>query len=178
MYVEDLCVKGLARTRLAKSVHDAGWGMFTRMLEEKAARYGRVFGRVDRWFPSSQLCSLCGVSSGVKPLHVRSWTCVCGSTHDRDLNAAINILAAGRADRPTPVELVSDVPSGARPAATGSAAQPVQAGMPTLRGGGDVNTQERLASGSARVRRSSSAGNVRAGPGPVELVSKRTVTTP
>ncbi|MFD7843012.1 RNA-guided endonuclease InsQ/TnpB family protein [Nocardia sp. NPDC059764] len=99
VYVEDLCVKGLARTRLAKSVHDAGWGMFTRMLDEKATRYGRTFARVDRWFPSSQLCSECGALSGKKPLYVREWTCACGAVHDRDLNAAHNILAAGRAER-------------------------------------------------------------------------------
>ncbi|MEU4434179.1 transposase [Nocardia rhamnosiphila] len=99
VFVEDLCVKGLARTRLAKSVHDAGWGMFTRMLEEKAHRYGRTFGKVDRFFPSSQLCSACGALDGRKPLHVRVWTCACGAVHDRDVNAAINILAAGRAER-------------------------------------------------------------------------------
>lgn len=97
VYVEDLCVKGLARTRLAKSVHDAGWGTFTRMLEEKAARYGRTFAKVDRWFPSSQICSACGVQDGPKPLKVRQWTCpACGTTHDRDVNAARNILLEGR----------------------------------------------------------------------------------
>ena len=97
VYVEDLCVKGLARTRLAKSVHDAGWGMFTRMLGEKAARYGRTFAKVDRWFPSSQLCSACGVKDGPKPLDVREWTCpACGTHHDRDVNAARNILFEGR----------------------------------------------------------------------------------
>ncbi|MFE3545878.1 RNA-guided endonuclease InsQ/TnpB family protein [Nocardia sp. NPDC059177] len=99
VYVEDLCVKGLARTRLAKSVHDAGWGMFISMLEDKAARYGRTFGRVDRWFPSTRLCSVCGVVGEGKPLHVREWTCGCGVVHDRDRNAAINILAAGQAER-------------------------------------------------------------------------------
>ena len=97
VYVEDLAVKGLARTRLAKSVHDAGWGMFLAMLEEKAARYGRTFAKVDRWFPSSQLCSACGVQDGPKPLDVREWTCPgCGTRHDRDVNAARNILAEGR----------------------------------------------------------------------------------
>lgn len=116
VYVEDLCVKGLARTRLAKSVNDAGWGMFTRMLEEKAARYGRTFGKVDRWFPSTQMCSECGALGGKKPLHVRTWTCTCGVTHDRDLNAAKNILAAGRADSSTLVELVSVALSGTQPA--------------------------------------------------------------
>lgn len=99
VYVEDLCVKGLAQTRLAKSVHDAGWSIFTRLLEEKATRYGRHFSKVDRWFPSSQLCSACGRIDGLKPLSVRSWTCPCGAEHDRDLNAARNILAAGRAER-------------------------------------------------------------------------------
>jgi putative transposase len=98
VFVEDLCVKGLARTRLAKSVHDAGWGMFTRMLEEKAQRYGRYFGKVDRFFPSSRLCSQCGAIDGPKPLSVREWTCACGTIHDRDLNAARNIHAAGRAE--------------------------------------------------------------------------------
>jgi IS605 OrfB family transposase len=97
VYVEDLAVKGLARTRLAKSVHDAGWGMFLTLLEEKAARYGRTFAKVDRWFPSSQLCSACGVKDGPKPLSVREWTCPeCGTHHDRDLNAARNILLEGR----------------------------------------------------------------------------------
>ncbi|OOL32404.1 transposase [Rhodococcus rhodochrous] len=99
VFVEDLCVTGLARTRLAKSVHDAGWGIFTRMLEDKAVRYGRHFSKVDRWFPSSQLCSVCGRVDGKKPLSVREWTCLCGAVHDRDLNAAVNILAAGRAER-------------------------------------------------------------------------------
>lgn len=99
IFVEDLCVTGLARTRLAKSVHDAGWGMFTRMLEEKAARYGRTFHKIDRWFPSSQMCSTCGRIDGKKPLSVREWSCPCGAVHDRDINAAKNILAAGRAER-------------------------------------------------------------------------------
>src|SRR5690606_1862771 len=99
VYVEDLAVKGLARTRLAKSVHDAGWSAFVNMLEYKAARYGRTFHRIDRWFPSSKLCSACGALAGSMPLNVREWTCPCGAVHDRDVNAAINILAAGRADR-------------------------------------------------------------------------------
>lgn len=99
VFVEDLCVSGLARTRLAKSVHDAGWAMFTRMLEEKAARYGRTFVKVDRFYPSSQLCSVCGKKDGPKPLSIREWQCAaCGVVHDRDLNAAKNIHAAGRAE--------------------------------------------------------------------------------
>ncbi|WP_305781585.1 RNA-guided endonuclease InsQ/TnpB family protein [Nocardia flavorosea] len=98
IFVEGLCVKGLARTKLAKSVHDARWAMFTRMLEEKARRYGRTFARVDRWFPSTRMCSVCGVVGDAKPLHVREWACGCGAVHDRDVNAARNILAAGLAE--------------------------------------------------------------------------------
>nr|WP_312877666.1 transposase [Lentzea indica] len=98
VYVEDLCVVGLGRTRLAKSVHDAGWAGFTSMLEYKAARHGRTFARVDRFFPSTRMCSDCGRINEKMALDVRSWVCPCGSTHDRDVNAAQNIKAAGQAD--------------------------------------------------------------------------------
>jgi IS605 OrfB family transposase len=97
--VEDLAVNGLARTRPAKSVHDAGWSQFAGMLEYKARLYGRVFHRIDRWLPSSKLCSTCGALAESMPLNVRSWECSCGTVHDRDVNAAKNILAAGRAER-------------------------------------------------------------------------------
>jgi IS605 OrfB family transposase len=100
VYVEDLSVRGLARTRLAKSVHDAGWSAFVSMLEYKAALYGRDFHRIGRWEPTSQVCSACGVKDGPKPLNVREWTCgACGAVHDRDVNAAKNILALGRRER-------------------------------------------------------------------------------
>ena len=100
VYVEDLCVSGLGRTRLARSVHDAGWSAFTSMLEYKARRHGRTFARIGRFEPTSQVCSACGVKDGPKPLSVRRWACAaCGTVHDRDVNAARNILAAGRADR-------------------------------------------------------------------------------
>jgi putative transposase len=91
VYVEDLCVVGPGRTRLAKSVHDAGWASFT-------ARWGRAFAKIDRFAPTSQTCSACGRLDGPKPLSVRSWTCPCGAVHDRDVNAAINVLAQGRRD--------------------------------------------------------------------------------
>lgn len=97
--VENLAVNGLARTRLAKSVHDAGWSAFVTMLEYKAARYERTFAKVDRWFPSSKTCSACGTVAESMPLNVRRWACPCGAAHDRDVNAARNILAAGRAER-------------------------------------------------------------------------------
>ncbi|HET9517163.1 MAG TPA: transposase, partial [Actinoplanes sp.] len=88
VYVEDLCVVGLGRTLLAKSVHDAGWASFAGMLEYKAARHGRTFGRVDRFFPSTRMCSDCGQVNAKMALNVRAWHCPCGSHHDRDVNAA------------------------------------------------------------------------------------------
>jgi putative transposase len=72
--VEDLAVKGLARTWLAKSVHDAGWSGFVGMLEYKARLYGRTFIRIGRFEPTSRTCSACGIKDGPKPLHVREWT--------------------------------------------------------------------------------------------------------
>ncbi|MGW4905412.1 RNA-guided endonuclease InsQ/TnpB family protein [Streptomyces sp. NPDC004270] len=93
--VEDLSVAGLARTKLAKSVHDAGWASFVNMLEYKAERYGRTLVKIGRFEPTSQVCSTCGVKDGPKPLNVREWTCTaCGTVHDRDTNAAINVKTA------------------------------------------------------------------------------------
>jgi putative transposase len=100
VYAEDLPVSGLARTRLAKSIYDAGWAQLLRLLAEKAEHYGRTFHQIGRFVPTSQVCSECGVKDGPKPLSVRQWSCAaCGVRHDRDVNAARNILAAGRAER-------------------------------------------------------------------------------
>lgn len=93
--VEDLAVSELARTWLAKSVHDAGWSQFVAMLQYKAQRYGRAFVKIGRFEPTSQVCSTCAHRDGPKPLHVREWTCpACGTLHDRDHNAAINVKQA------------------------------------------------------------------------------------
>ena len=93
--VEDLSVKGLARRKLAKSVHDAGWAQFVSMLEYKAQRYGRTLVKIGRFEPTSRTCSTCGAVDGPKPLGVREWTCAaCGTVHDRDHNAAINVKTA------------------------------------------------------------------------------------
>jgi putative transposase len=93
--VEDLTVKALGRTRMAKSVHDAGWSAFVGMLEYKARLYGREFHRIGRFEPTSQTCSQCGVKDGPKPLHVRAWRCQgCGAWLDRDINAAVNVARA------------------------------------------------------------------------------------
>jgi putative transposase len=93
--VEDLAVRGLGRTRLAKSVYDAGWSSFVAMLEYKARLYGRSFIRIGRFEPTSQTCCLCEVRDGPKPLHIRAWQCRgCGAWLDRDINAAINVAKA------------------------------------------------------------------------------------
>jgi putative transposase len=93
--VEDLAVQGLGRTRLAKSVHDAGWSSFVGMLEYKARLHGRTFIKIGRFVPTSQTCSVCGVKDGPKPLHVREWQCgACQAWLDRDINAAVNVATA------------------------------------------------------------------------------------
>ncbi|MCX4615512.1 MULTISPECIES: RNA-guided endonuclease TnpB family protein [Streptomyces] len=96
--IEDLTVRNMVKNhRLARAISDAAWSDFRSMLEYKAQRYGREVIAVDRWFPSSKLCSACGTLQESMPLNVRTWTCDCGTTHDRDVNAANNLLAAGLA---------------------------------------------------------------------------------
>ena len=99
--LENLNVSGMLKNRrLAKSISDAGWRMFRTLLEYKAERYGREVRVISPWEPTSQRCSECGHTDGKKPLSVRTWTCAaCGSAHDRDINAAKNILAVGQAER-------------------------------------------------------------------------------
>lgn len=92
---EDLSVKGLARTRLAKSVHDAGWGEFLRQLAYKAEWTGKTFHRIDRFFPSSKLHASCGTLNNLS-LSDRLFECQgCGALIDRDVNAALNIKHRG-----------------------------------------------------------------------------------
>jgi putative transposase len=96
--IEDLTMRNMVKNgRLARAIPDAAWTDMRSMLEYKCAWYGRNLVAIDRWFPSSKLCSACGTIRDSLPLNVRTWTCSCGAVHDRDVNAARNILAAGLA---------------------------------------------------------------------------------
>jgi putative transposase len=97
--VEDLAVGHMVKNRsLARSISDAGWGELFRQLEYKCQWYGRALVKIDRWFPSSKRCGHCGHVIDKLPLKIREWNCPqCGTIHDRDINAANNILAAGLA---------------------------------------------------------------------------------
>jgi len=95
--VESLNTKGMVRNhKLAKAISDVGWGMFVNFLSYKLEKEGKVLVEIDRWFPSSKLCSNCHYQVDEMPLEVRSWTCPsCGTHHDRDGNASANIRAEG-----------------------------------------------------------------------------------
>ncbi|WP_242027598.1 RNA-guided endonuclease InsQ/TnpB family protein [Cyanobacterium aponinum] len=95
--LEDLNVSGMIKNhKLSKAISDMGWRTFRTMLEAKSQMYGRKFIVIDRWTPTSQVCSNCGFNGGKKELNVREWTCInCGEVHDRDINASKNILVAG-----------------------------------------------------------------------------------
>lgn len=98
--IEDLTVRNMVKNHsLARAISDAAWGQLRMMLDYKCAWYGRELVVIDRWFPSSKLCGACGTIREKLPLNVREWTCGCGAVHDRDVNAARNILAAGLAER-------------------------------------------------------------------------------
>lgn len=94
--IEDLNTKGMLKNhKLAKSISDVSWSMFVTKLKYKADWYGKKIVKIDRWYPSSQICSNCGVNSGKKTLDIRYWECECGTKHDRDINASINIKKEG-----------------------------------------------------------------------------------
>ena len=125
--VETLAVRQLVRNhRLAQAIAEASWSEVLRQLEYKAAWYGRALVKIDKWYPSSKRCSACGHVRESLPLVVRQWTCpACGVRHDRDVNAAKNVLAAGLA-----VNACGEAirPGRARPAS----ARPAEAGISRL----------------------------------------------
>ncbi|MDJ0554106.1 MAG: RNA-guided endonuclease TnpB family protein [Microcoleaceae cyanobacterium MO_207.B10] len=95
--LEDLNVSGMVKNRkLSRAISDLGWRQFRTLLEGKAEKYSREFRVIDRWVATSQTCSCCGFKGGKLDLSIREWQCLnCDSVHDRDQNAAINILVAG-----------------------------------------------------------------------------------
>jgi putative transposase len=139
---EDLAVKNMVRNHsLARVISDYGWGEFRSMLEYKCERYGRALAIVDRWYPSSKTCSACGHLLGKLSLKTRHWQCPsCGTWHDRDVNAAKNILAAGLAvAREDPGDAcgadVRHSGSSRVRSAVKQEPRPATAGIPVLRGG-------------------------------------------
>ena len=115
--VEDLCVKGLAKGRFSRSIADAGFHEFRRQLSYKSLLYGSTLTVRDRFFPSSKMCSTCGHVLDMLPLSARSWICpVCGADHDRDVNAAKNLLnpnlpVGDRDVKPVETEALTAVPA-------------------------------------------------------------------
>jgi putative transposase len=134
--LEDLAVQNMVRNRsLAKAIADCGWGTFRRMLEYKAARYGRRVIVIDRWSPSSKTCSACGHLLAELSLGTRTWTCPsCGTRHDRDINAAKNILAAGLAVTACGADVRHPGTSRVQPAVK-QEPQGVSPGIPVQQGG-------------------------------------------
>ncbi|MEU3164942.1 RNA-guided endonuclease TnpB family protein [Streptosporangium sp. NPDC006930] len=134
--IEDLAVKNMVRNRsLAKAISDCGWGTFRRMLEYKTAEHGRHLIVIDRWYPSSKTCSACGHLLARLSLGTRTWQCPsCGTRHDRDVNAAKNILAAGLAVSACGGDVRHSGSSRVR-SPTKQEPRPARAGIPVLQGG-------------------------------------------
>ncbi len=131
--IEDLAVTNMVRNRrLAKAISDCGWGTFRRLLGYKTARYGRHLIVIDHWYPSSKTCSACGHLLAELSLSTRHWTCpACRTRHDRDVNAAKSILAAGRAVSACGADVRHSGSSRVR-SATKQETSPVRAGLPLL----------------------------------------------
>jgi putative transposase len=134
--IEDLVVKNMVRNhKLAKAISDCGWGEFRRQLAYKCERAGRDLIVINRWYPSSKTCSACGHLLAELSLSTRHWTCPsCGSRHDRDVNAAKNILAAGQAVTACGAGVRHSGTSRVR-SAVKQEPQPATAGIPVFQGG-------------------------------------------
>ncbi|MEU5987851.1 RNA-guided endonuclease TnpB family protein [Spirillospora sp. NPDC047418] len=131
--IEDLNVAGMVRNHsLARAISDAAWRDLRTMLEYKADWYGREFVVIDRWFPSSKLCGDCGTVTETLPLNVREWECGCGARHDRDVNAAKNVLAAGLAVSACGADVRPKRRKLVRQTATKQETQPTREGIPRL----------------------------------------------
>lgn len=131
--IEDLNVSGMIKNRsLARAISDASWTQFRELLEYKAQWYGREVIAVDRWFPSSKTCSACGRVADKLPLDVRQWICACGAVHDRDVNAAKDIVAAGLAVTACGGGVRPTRPVSVRRSPVKQETQPVKVGIPRL----------------------------------------------
>lgn len=139
--VETLNVKGMLKNRkLSRAIGDLGWSEFVRQLEYKAQWYGRVLTKVDTWFPSSKTCSCCGEKVSEMPLKVRVWTCgACGAAHDRDINAALNMDAAGQAVRACGGDVRRDGPMAILQPPAKQESLPEMVGIPVRYDREDVN---------------------------------------
>jgi putative transposase len=135
LVIEDLNVQGMTgNRRLAKAISDCGWGTFRGLLTYKAQRAGRRLVVIDRWYPSSKTCSSCGHLLPTLSLRTRTWVCPsCGAWHDRDYNAAKNILAAGHAVTACGADVNHPGSSRAWPAPK-QESQRATAGIPVLQG--------------------------------------------
>ncbi|MFD8147670.1 RNA-guided endonuclease InsQ/TnpB family protein [Streptomyces sp. NPDC059708] len=156
LVIEDLAVRNMIKNRkLARAVNDAAWHELRIMLEYKAAWYGRELITVGRWFPSTHLCSACGAIAAKMPLSVREWTCEnCGTTHDRDGNAAVNLLAAGLAVAACGAGTRPQRESSSRPrrSAAKQETSPARAGVPFLQAGDEVKESPFAMSPTLAVR--------------------------
>jgi putative transposase len=134
--IEDLAVSNMVRNRhLARVISDCGWGEFRCQLEYKCERYGRQLVVIDRWYPSSKTCSACGNLLAELSLKTRTWQCPsCGTRHDRDVNAARNILAAGQAVTACGAD-VSHSGTSRVQSAVNQELRSATAGIPVLQGG-------------------------------------------
>ncbi|QKG21614.1 transposase, IS605 OrfB family [Actinomadura verrucosospora] len=131
--IEDLSVRNMvANHSLARAISDAAWRQLRAMLEYKADWHGRELVVIDRWFPSSKLCSQCGTITEAMPLNLRAWECRCGMVHDRDVNAARDILAAGLAVTACGADIRPKRRKPGGQTATKQETQRVTAGLPCL----------------------------------------------
>ncbi|MDL4815096.1 RNA-guided endonuclease InsQ/TnpB family protein [Actinomadura opuntiae] len=150
--IEDLNVAGMVRNHsLARAISDAAWRELRTMLEYKADWYGRELVVIDRWFPSSKMCSHCRTVTETMPLNVREWRCRCGVVHDRDVNAARNVMAAGLAVSACGADVGPERRKPGGQTAMKQETRPARVGIPRVQadGGGQRSLSRISASGGA-----------------------------
>ena len=156
--IEDLAVRNMVRNRhLARVISDCGWGEFRRQLEYKCQRYGRRLVVIDRWYPSSKTCSACGHLLATLSIGTRQWTCPsCGARHDRDINAAKNILAAGQAATACGADVRHSGTSRVQ-SVVKQEPRPATAGIPVFQAGSSQDGLRRASSAASAAWRTSAS---------------------